>query len=130
MKNSRFARVPIWAFHADITSRALRVLGAICAHADPAGRAWPSLDTIAALSGVARNKIFAAIDELENAGLLHRDRATDGGRGNSTHYQVVFQGPETGPVLGAKQVPIWDPEQEEQLEQTLSAHVYVSRSGN
>jgi hypothetical protein len=101
MTAARFARVPIWAFRADITPRALRVLGAICAHVDAAGRAWPSLDRIAALSGVARNKIFAAIDELESAGLLHRDRATDGGRGNSTHYQVVFQAPETGPAVGS-----------------------------
>jgi hypothetical protein len=98
--NGRFARVPIWAFRADINLRALRVLGAICAHVDAAGQAYPSLDTIAAMSGVARNKIFSAIDELENAGLLHRNRATDGGRGNSTRYQIVFQGPGTGPAVG------------------------------
>jgi hypothetical protein len=88
-----FARVPIWAASAKITPQGWQVLTAICAHVDPAGWAWPSLDRIAAMTGIERKNVPRIITELEDAGLIHRTRGT-GGRGNSTRYQVVFKGPE------------------------------------
>jgi hypothetical protein len=48
----RFAKIPEHALKANLTGRALRVLIAIGLHADPAGWAWPSLETIAELSGI------------------------------------------------------------------------------
>jgi hypothetical protein len=91
---NRFARVPPWAAGAGISLRALRVLIAIGGHINRDGWAYPSLVTIASLTGIARNNIPRVIRELEDVGLLHRDRST-GGRGNSTRYRVVFKGPET-----------------------------------
>lgn len=97
---NRFARVPLWAASLEISSRAWRVLTVIAVHLDRTGWACPSLSRIAAMTGIARNKICPAINELENAGLVHRNRSK-GGRGNSTRYQVVFKRPETGPRSGS-----------------------------
>jgi hypothetical protein len=98
-RGDRFARIPLWAAGVEIRPRAFRVLIAIAAHIDRDGWAYPSLASIAALTGIARNKLFAAVDQLENVGLLRRDRSK-GGRSNPTRYQVVFKGPETDPRLG------------------------------
>jgi hypothetical protein len=94
--DGRFARIPLWALDAKVSPQALRVLIAIAGHIDRDGRAFPSLSTIAALTGVARKNLPRLITELENAVLLRRERTT-GGRGNPTRYQVVFAGPEKRP---------------------------------
>jgi DNA-binding MarR family transcriptional regulator len=85
--DGRFARIPLWAASAEITPSALRVLIAIAAHLDRTGWAYPSLSTIAGLTGIARKKVPSLIAELEGAGLLRRERSK-GGRGNPTRYQV------------------------------------------
>jgi hypothetical protein len=87
--------------------RALRVLVAIAAYADKDGVAYPSLDRIAADTGILRLKVPDAVAELERAGFLRRLRA--GGRGKTNRYQIIFDQPETvpaaGTVLGGKTVP-------------------------
>jgi hypothetical protein len=96
MKNSPFARIPLWAANAEISLQAWRVLTAIAGHLDRTGWAYPSYTRIAALSGIARNNIPRVVTELEDAGLLRRERTT-GGRGNPTRYQVVFEEPDMFP---------------------------------
>jgi hypothetical protein len=90
----RFARVPLHAAGAGILDVRARVLIAICGHIGRGGWAYPSLTTIAKLTGVDRSHVARAINELEDAGLMHRERG--GGRGNPTRYHV-FDGPETVP---------------------------------
>jgi DNA-binding MarR family transcriptional regulator len=149
MSSTRFARIPMWAASADISQRALRVLIAIAGHLDRTGWAWPSLTTIAEMTGIDRRHVLRAIAELETAGLIYRDRATDGGRGKSTRYRVIFDKqetgaksapvvstnrgqnspslrPKTGAVLDKKQGPNRPPEHIEQKEQTLSARACES----
>jgi Helix-turn-helix domain len=145
----RFARIPLRAFGPDIlTPQALRVLGVIAAHLGRDGWAYPSLSTIAELTGIVRHKVPYLITEIEDAGLLHRDR-TKGGRGNPTRYQIVFEEPETVPPQRnvfprnstlpgerlepetvpyrvSKQYPPRGPEQKERKERTDSERVRES----
>jgi hypothetical protein len=67
---------------------------AIGGHIDRDGWGYPSLATIAALTGIAREDLPRVIVQLEDSGLLHRDRSA-GGRRNSTRYWLDFKGPET-----------------------------------
>lgn len=94
----RFARVPPWIAGTYLSPQAWQVLIVICAHIGPTGWSWPSLTTIATLTRVIRNNVPRIINELESAGVLHRDRSTSGGKGHSTCYQVVLNDPRTSSV--------------------------------
>lgn len=65
----------------------LRVLIAIGGFADRAGKAYPSLATIAREAGLDRRKVPGAIAKLEACGWLRRSRR---GRG-SNDYEIVYQ---------------------------------------
>ena len=94
----RFARVPLHAACASILDVRARVLIAICGHIGRGGWAYPSLTTIASLTGVQREHVARAVKELEAAGILHREPG--GGRGNPTRYHVFDGGLETVPPMG------------------------------
>jgi hypothetical protein len=85
----------MWAGRMHLSPQAWQVLIVICGHIGPTGWAWPSLTTIAALTGVVRNNVPRILIELESAGVLHRNRSTSGGKGHSTRYQVVLNDPRT-----------------------------------
>ena len=62
-------------------------LGVLIARANPAGLAWPGIDTIAAEAGIARGNAIRAIGRLIKAGLVERAKS-GGGRGKPTTYRV------------------------------------------
>lgn len=71
---------------AELTGGAAKVYAVLALHAGPSGWAWPSLTTIAEMTGMHRQTIPKLARELEAAGLIERDRSR-GGR--STRYQLV-----------------------------------------
>lgn len=84
----RFAMVPIAAASTKgLGEHGLRVLIALAAFCDRAGRCWPSLMTIAAAAEIDRRHVPAALAKLENVGLITRSRT---GKGKSTSYTVVY----------------------------------------
>src|SRR5262249_24658479 len=95
--DKRFAKIPARAARMDLTARDFRVLVAIASYADSAGRAFPSVATIAADTGIGRRHVFYAINNLRKSGLLLTDRRRDeSGDWSSTLYTVI---PEKGVVL-------------------------------
>ncbi|MGH7030668.1 MAG: helix-turn-helix domain-containing protein [Stellaceae bacterium] len=69
------------------TAGAGRVLGCIALHADASGRAYPSMVTIAAMTGIRRSDVPRSIRRIERLGLLQTAR--HGPRGTNL-YTVVF----------------------------------------
>jgi len=70
---------------AALTNRARNVLIVLAVHADGSGRCWPTIATIASLSGLNRATVHRAIDDLVAAGHLERE-TRGGGRGDQGHY--------------------------------------------
>ena len=97
-RSMRFARVPMWvASMQQLSGRALRVYICILAHADRNGFAFPSLATIAEVTGITRHKLPALINELIAAGLLRRQERRDEAGDNTTNlYEVVWMLPQGG----------------------------------
>ena len=62
-KSNRFARIPEHSLKANLSLQAHLVLIAISLHAGPDGWAWPSLETIAAMTGIIRNNVSRVIAE-------------------------------------------------------------------
>ena len=71
-----------WAFSAPVKSPSKWVLIVFAYHADDTGRAWPSIETIAAEVSVSRSTAFRAVADLERRGWI----ATYQRRGRSTIY--------------------------------------------
>jgi hypothetical protein len=65
------------------------VLLAMCEFADSTGLCWPSMQTLARMTGVHRATVARCIDELVTSGLLMR--AT--GRGKSNTYRLQLTAP-------------------------------------
>jgi|SRR5215469_13818577 len=90
-----FAKVPP-RVAADFTLGAqdLRVLIAICSHANGGGRAYPSLARIASLTGIARHNVCRSIGRIEKAGYLRRQRRQCGnGVWDRSTYEIIFNCP-------------------------------------
>ncbi|NVJ98160.1 MAG: helix-turn-helix domain-containing protein [Alphaproteobacteria bacterium] len=65
IKLAKFARVPPGAaMDKSLSKAALKVLIALCGHANPKNLAWPSQSTIAIKSGISRQRVNAALQEL------------------------------------------------------------------
>lgn len=98
----RFARIPERAVgRRDLTARDWRVLACIALHADASGRAYPSMATIAARTGLDRTKVPASVKKLETIGLLRASRRRDeAGDAASTLYEIVFDERGVLPPLG------------------------------
>jgi hypothetical protein len=85
----RFARVPARAVgFRKLSASDWRVLACIALHADGSGRAYPSMATIAALTGISRGDVPRAIRRLERLGLL--SRKSRGGNSGVNVYTVIF----------------------------------------
>lgn len=78
------------------------VLLAMCEFADSTGLCWPSLPTLARMSGLHRATVFRALDELVTAGLVMR--AT--GRGKSNTYRLQLVAPRL--PSEARESALWD----------------------
>jgi hypothetical protein len=91
MSAGAYSRVPVRAAGDGALSRtALRVLVALGKFADGGGRAWPSLATLASLTGVDRRKMPGCIAELERSGYVTRTRKRDAA-GDFTSNDYVIQ---------------------------------------
>jgi hypothetical protein len=87
----RFARIPVErALAARLKGRQWDVLVAIAGHANQAGEAWPSLETIAAETGVGRTDLPRIIGALVRAGLIEREKEGARAKGRPSNlYRVV-----------------------------------------
>jgi hypothetical protein len=93
MTAGRFARIPARAGSMrELSGGDLRVLITIGAHADGEGRAYPSMTTIAGITGLRREDVPRAVRRLEHAGLLRRESRVGLSAGNI--YTVMFGAPE------------------------------------
>jgi hypothetical protein len=89
----RYARIPARAAAISaLAGRDLRVLIAIAAHADGTGRAYPSMATIAAMTGIGRGDVPRSIRRLERHRLLWRESRA--GTSAVNVYTVNFDGAE------------------------------------
>src|SRR5215472_5358672 len=83
----QFSRVPTWAASVKELSRYdMRVLIAIAAHADKAGKAHPGLSRIASLAQIDRRNISRSIARLEKAGLIRHQPNRSG-----SIYTIVYK---------------------------------------
>jgi hypothetical protein len=72
--SARFARISERAIRCrELSASDWRVLACISLHADPSGRAFPSMATIAEMTGLKRKNVPRTIVRLERFGLLGRD---------------------------------------------------------
>jgi DNA-binding transcriptional regulator YhcF (GntR family) len=55
-------------------AKAKLVLLKLADNANDEGIAWPHIETIAAETGLSRSSVFKALNELENGGIVERDR--------------------------------------------------------
>jgi hypothetical protein len=90
----RFARIPARAVGCrELTAADWRVLACITLHADIAGRAFPSMATIAAMTGIQRGNVPRSIGRLEQLGILRRERrARSTGDPDANLYVLDFGG--------------------------------------
>lgn len=97
----RFARVPIAAASMrGLGEYGFRVLIALGTYSNSAGECWPSLTTIANVTGLRRQKVHEIIGKLETLRLITRSR----GRGGAvTHYVIKHE--EVSPPQGTASVP-------------------------
>lgn len=62
--------VPLWVLSTGLSSAALRVYIAICAHADKRDEAWPSQSRLASLCACSVDQVRRAVAELKQRGLI------------------------------------------------------------
>lgn len=76
------------AADAHMPHRARALWNVLSAHSNSQYRAWPSLRTLARLSGQSRRTVQRGLNDLESAGWLNREYRYDaaGGRQTTTIY--------------------------------------------
>jgi hypothetical protein len=87
MTGGYFGKIPSRVARLRLPGRVHAVLIAIASHANREGIARPSLDTIAAETGIERSKVPACIRRLEADRVLVACRG--GGRGRATVYTII-----------------------------------------
>ena len=84
----RYARIPSRAIGCrELSATDWHVLACIALHADAAGRAWPSMGTIAEMTGIRRKDVPRTIRRLEQLRLLQRE---PGGPTSSNIYSIAL----------------------------------------
>ncbi len=74
-----------------LSHAAVRVWLVLASYANGDGTAWPGLRTVAAKGGVSRSTVIRALDDLEAAGWIDRQRRYgEGGEARSTLYTVHY----------------------------------------
>jgi hypothetical protein len=85
----RFARIPSQAVGCpELSARDWRVLACVALHADGSGRAYPSMATIASMTGIARGDVPRSIRRLVRLRLLSRQSRA--GPSTVNIYTVIF----------------------------------------
>ena len=87
----KFARIPAKAAGLPLTATQLRVLIAICLHADRDGFAHPSLARIGKIAHVQTANVAHSLSALVRHGLIRRDRTARGDGWANTQYQVIYE---------------------------------------
>lgn len=89
-----------WVAQTELSPAARAVLRCICDHANEAGKAWPSYALMQRLTGLGRNRVIAAVSELEEAGRIAVSRKRGGSHGYTLQAHLAR------PVLtGVHEVP-------------------------
>jgi hypothetical protein len=89
--NATFAKMPARAASANLRGTDWAVLHAIALHVDKKGRAFPSMERIATITGINRSNVPRALDRLERRGLLRRRRVRKGAGGwQVNNYELIF----------------------------------------
>jgi hypothetical protein len=97
----QYARIPARAIsYRELSAHDWRVLVCIASHADGAGRAYPSMARISAMTGIGRGNVPRAIARLERLGLLRRQSRAGDSAVNL--YKVIFDldEPEASAAVG------------------------------
>ena len=88
---SRYGRISETAVRCrELSGADWRVLTCISVHADASGRAWPSMETIAEMTGVRRQDVPRVIHRLERFQQLRCERG--GGPNRKNLYVLAFEG--------------------------------------
>ena len=69
-KYDGYAQIPNWFFSLPFTLKARCVYAALCLHDYGSHKVFPSEATLVKLSGVSRSKVYVALRELEEAGVI------------------------------------------------------------
>lgn len=78
------------------------ILAALGGHTDTSGRCWPSVETIATLSGLQERSVFRSLKRLSETGYLQMEPRA----GRSTKYRVLFDTPDImSPLTGESPTP-------------------------
>lgn len=93
-----WGRVPLWWAQRIPAVNAFRVAICIAAHADRDGSAWPSIDTIALEVGLRRDRVIAALRQLEKTGILTTTRRYK----QASVYTLAFSAPDV-PTIGTRE---------------------------
>jgi DNA-binding MarR family transcriptional regulator len=87
MTGGYFGKIPARVARLHLPGRVHAVLIAIASHANREGIARPSLDTIAAETGIERSKVPLCVRVLEAKGVVEVVRG--GGRGRANYYRII-----------------------------------------
>lgn len=119
---NRWGRVPLWWIGA-LRGKPNAMLVAVClaCHADGEGKAWPSAEAIAAVTGIRRDRVFAALRELKAARIIAASQPSP--RRPTTHW-LNF----TVPDVGTQDVGTHTTDGKGTEERVLG--VPIARSGN
>jgi hypothetical protein len=99
----RYSVLPMRAIQDDeLTPNALRVLGALCIHANGKGIAWPSNTTIARHVSICMDTVTVSLGRLKRAGYIRKldykaypRHIKRRGAGFTNRWQILFDGPKT-----------------------------------
>tara|TARA_R110002110_G_scaffold348223_2_gene558412 strand:+ start:1079 stop:1795 length:717 start_codon:yes stop_codon:yes gene_type:complete len=99
----RYSVMPMRAIQDDsLTPNALRVLGALCIHANGKGIAWPSNTTIARHVSVCVDTVSKSLGRLKRAGYIRKlsyraypRHIKRRGPGLTNRWQILYDGPKT-----------------------------------
>lgn len=91
-----------WGWQQPVDSTDKFVLMAMCEYADATGVCWPSLPTLARMTGYHRATVWRCIESLIAAGLVMKSS----GRGKSSTYRLMLTAPRL-PAEGRRSA-VWD----------------------
>lgn len=91
----RVARIPEWAIGCrELAASDWRIYACVSLHAKSDGTgAFPSMETLAAMTGIRRQDVPRSLLRLVQLGLLRRSRQSVGGGWRNNQYEVVLDAP-------------------------------------
>jgi hypothetical protein len=100
-----YSRLPnvVWTHSKEIGPSGITVFAALTKHADHEGRCWPSIPTLAKLTGLSRRTVIVAVANLRTWGLL---TSTSGFRGLSKYQLAGYLDEESDVPTSADSAPV------------------------